>query len=110
MVLMMRSGLSMLSIQSNTPSPMWIIIGVSSFSLSARPLVFGEKGEIVITLMSSRSDASLTCDGQIDFELREGDVLILKIPEFRARLICSTQEKFFSALQSKLNWSGGPRA
>ena len=49
-------------------------------------------------------------DGQIDFELKEGDVLILKIPEFRARLICSTQEKFFSALQSKLNWSGGPRA
>ena len=60
--------------------------------------------------ISSRSDASLTCDGQIDFELKEGDVLILKIPEFRARLICSTQEKFFSALQSKLNWSGGPRA
>lgn len=87
-----------------------VLTPVSSFSLSARPLVFGEKGEIVITLMSSRSDASLTCDGQIDFELKEGDVLILKIPEFRARLICSTQEKFFSALQSKLNWSGGPRA
>lgn len=87
-----------------------VLTPVSSFSLSARPLVFGEKGEIVITLMSSRSDASLTCDGQIDFELKEGDVLILKIPEFRAKLICSTQEKFFSALQSKLNWSGGPRA
>ncbi|MGN0728625.1 NAD(+)/NADH kinase [Treponema sp.] len=87
-----------------------VLTPVSSFSLSARPLVFGENGEIVITVMKSRSDVLLTCDGQIDFALSEGDVLILKIPQFHARLVCSTQEKFFSALQSKLNWSGGPRA
>jgi NAD+ kinase len=87
-----------------------VLTPVSSFSLSARPLVFGKKGEIVITVMESREGVSLSYDGQIDFPLKEGDVLILDIPEFRARIISSTQEKFFAALQSKLNWSGGPRA
>ncbi len=87
-----------------------VLTPISSFSLSARPLVFGEDGEITITVLNSRAGVSLDCDGQLNFALQQDDVLILKIPKFRAQLICATQEKFFAALQSKLNWSGGPRA
>lgn len=90
--------------------PALVMTPVSSFSLSARPIVFGKNGEIVITVTGSRTDVSLVCDGQLEFPLKKEDVLILGIPQFRARLICSTQETFFAALQSKLNWSGGPRA
>lgn len=87
-----------------------VLTPVSSFSLSARPLVFGKNGEIVITVLESRCDVVLDCDGQISFSLLKGDVIILGIPEYTAKLISSTQEKFYAALQSKLNWSGGPRA
>ncbi len=90
--------------------PALVLTPISSFSLSARPLVFGPAGEITITVLPSRCSTNLTCDGQIDFELEEDDVVILGIPEFNAKLISSTQEKFYSALQSKLNWAGGPRA
>lgn len=91
-------------------TPALVLTPVSSFSLSARPLVFGRNGEIVITVLESRADVALDCDGQIGFELMKDDVIILGIPEYTARLIGSTQEKFYAALQSKLNWSGGPRA
>ena len=91
-------------------TPALVLTPVSSFSLSARPLVFGKNGEIVITVLDSRADVALECDGQIGFKLQKDDVIILGIPKYTARLIGSTQEKFYAALQSKLNWSGGPRA
>lgn len=90
--------------------PALVLTPVSSFSLSARPLVFGDNGEIVITVLENRDEVMLSCDGQIEFSLMKNDVIILGIPEYKARIIGSTQEKFYSALQSKLNWAGGPRA
>lgn len=87
-----------------------VLTPISSFSLSARPLVFGSQSEITVTVLPSRAEIGLTADGQISFNLRAEDVIILGIPKYKASLICATQEKFYSALQSKLNWSGGPRA
>ncbi len=87
-----------------------VLTPVSSFSLSSRPLVFDGKGEIVIKVLPSRVNVGLAADGQIDFALQTNDIIILRIPEYSVQLIGSTQEKFYSALQNKLNWSGGPRA
>ncbi len=87
-----------------------LLTPISSFSLSARPLVFGPDGELAITVMPSRVEVGLSADCQIEFALQSNDTVILKVPEYKAYLICSEQEKFYAALQSKLNWSGGPRA
>ncbi len=87
-----------------------LLTPISSFSLSARPLVFGSGGEIVITVLPSRVDVGLTADGQVSFGLCEGDVVIVGVLKSRARLVAATQETFYAALQSKLNWAGGPRA
>ena len=87
-----------------------LLTPISSFSLSARPLVFGSGGEIAITVLPSRVDVGLTADGQVGFDLCEGDVIIIGVLKSRARLVAATQEKFYAALQSKLNWAGGPRA
>ncbi len=87
-----------------------LLTPISSFSLSARPLVFESHGELAITVLNSRINIALSADGQVNFDLEENDVVILKIPEYKAKLISATQENFYSALQSKLNWSGGPRA
>ena len=83
---------------------------ISSFSLSARPLVFSAEGKIKVTVMPSRSQIGLMVDGQINFELKENDEVLLSIPNYKVRLLGGSLEKFYSALQSKLNWSGGPRA
>lgn len=87
-----------------------ILTPISSFSLSARPLVFGSGGEIAMTVLPSRVGCSLNLDGHIGFELKEQDVIILGISEHKARLVCATQEKFYISLKNKLNWSGGIRA
>jgi len=87
-----------------------LLTPISSFSLSARPLVFGDEGELVITVQPSRAEIRLTVDGQINYELKEDDIVILRISDDKARLISSTHERFYSSLRSKLNWSGGPHA
>ena len=87
-----------------------VLTPISSFSLSARPLVFGSEGEIAITVLPSRVSVGLTVDGQMHFALEQDDVIILGIPEYTVQLAGANQEQFYAALQSKLNWSGGPRA
>ncbi len=87
-----------------------LLTPISSFSLSARPLVFSSEGELAVTVLPSRSDIGLVADGQETFDLKVNDVIILRVSKYAVRLIGSSQEKFYSALQSKLNWAGGPRA
>ena len=87
-----------------------VLTPINSFSLSARPLVLNPQGELSVTVLSSRTPLELTSDGQVPFALKENDCIKMRIAEYKARLVCSTQEQFFAALQSKLNWSGGPRA
>src|SRR5574344_232978 len=87
-----------------------VLTPVNSFSLSARPLVLNPHGELSVTVLPSRCTLELTADGQVSFELKENDCIKMRIAEHKARLVCSTQEKFYAALRSKLNWSGGPLA
>lgn len=87
-----------------------VLTPINSFSLSARPLVLNPENEISVTILPSRSGIELTCDGQVPFALEENDKIKLSVCKNRATLVCSTQEKFYAALRSKLNWSGGPLA
>ena len=87
-----------------------VLTPISSFSLSARPLVFSADGTLSVRVLPSRAKIGLMADGQINFELKENDTVILGIPNYRVKLLGGSLDKFYSALQSKLNWSGGPRA
>ncbi|MBO4404816.1 MAG: NAD(+)/NADH kinase, partial [Treponema sp.] len=87
-----------------------VLTPISSFSLSSRPLVFGSGGEIAMTLLPSRAEGLLSLDGQIKFDLKTGDVIILGVSPHKARLAGASQEKFYASLKNKLNWSGGIRA
>ncbi len=88
-----------------------LLTPVNSFSLSSRPLVLSPKGEVELTVLPSREHESiLTVDGQRPIALHTGDCIkIRQIPE-KVRLVGCTAEKFYEALQSKLNWAGGPHA
>ena len=82
---------------------------MNAFSLSSRPLVLSPEGEIEIEILPSRiSDVVISVDGQIPVDLHVGDVIRIKQIEEKAKLIGCTKEKFYNALRSKLNWSGGP--
>ena len=87
-----------------------VLTPISSFSLSARPLVFSADGTLSVRVLPSRAKIGLMADGQINFELKEDDTVLLGIPNYKVKLLGGSLDKFYSALQSKLNWSGGPRA
>ncbi|MBR0101204.1 MAG: NAD(+)/NADH kinase, partial [Treponema sp.] len=83
---------------------------MNAFSLSSRPLVLSPDGELEIEILPSRiSDVVISVDGQIPVDLHVGDVIRIRQSEFKAKLIGCTKEKFYNALRSKLNWSGGPQ-
>lgn len=88
-----------------------LLTPVNSFSLSSRPLVLSPHGEVQLTVLPSREHESiLTIDGQTPVELSAGDCIkIRQIPE-KVKLVGCTAERFYEALQSKLNWAGGPHA
>ncbi|MBP3773112.1 MAG: NAD(+)/NADH kinase [Treponema sp.] len=83
---------------------------MNAFSLSSRPLVLSPEGQLEIEILPSRiSDVVISVDGQIPVDLHVGDVIRIRQIDAKARLIGCTKEKFYDALRSKLNWSGGPQ-
>lgn len=83
---------------------------MNAFSLSSRPLVLSPDGELEIEILPSRiSDVVISVDGQIPVDLHIGDIIRIRQYENKAKLIGCTKEKFYNALRSKLNWSGGPQ-
>ncbi|MBR1405183.1 MAG: NAD(+)/NADH kinase [Treponema sp.] len=83
---------------------------MNAFSLSSRPIVLSPEGLLEIEILPSRiSDVVISVDGQIPVDLHVGDVIKIKQIVHKAKLIGCTKEKFYNALRSKLNWSGGPQ-
>lgn len=89
----------------------FILTPVNSFSLSSRPIVLSPEGKITISVENSRTkDISITVDGQEPVSLDIGDLVFVKRYEKNVKLVSCTRERFYNALRSKLNWSGGPHA
>ena len=88
-----------------------VLTPINSFSLSSRPLVLSPRGEVGITILPSReNDVIITIDGQKPFDLHEGDCIKIRRLQEKVKLVGWTTKKFYGALRSKLNWSGGPHA
>ena len=88
-----------------------VLTPINSFSLSSRPLVLSPRGEVGITILPSReNDVIITIDGQKPFDLHEGDCIKIRRLQEKVKLVGCTTKKFYGALCSKLNWSGGPHA
>lgn len=89
----------------------FVFTPVNSFSLSSRPLVLSPKGKLNISICQSRTKSiQIAVDGQEPFILETDDNVLIENLGKSIKLISSTQEKFYNALRSKLNWSGVPHA
>ena len=88
-----------------------VMTPINSFSLSSRPIVLRPDGVLTINIQPCRTkEIRMLADGQEPVALMEGDKIEIKLIEKKVKLICCTQEKFFNALRSKLNWRGEPYA
>jgi len=87
----------------------FILNPVCPFSLSNRPIVLPSTGTLKITVLEMRhKETILTVDGQEFFQLQEGDSVFVNEAPDRVRLIGCDADVFYTALRSKLNWSGVP--
>ena len=88
-----------------------VMTPINSFSLSSRPIVLRPDGLLTINIQPCRTkEIRMLADGQEPVKLMEGDRIEIKLINKKIKLICCTQEKFFNALRSKLNWRGEPYA
>jgi len=85
----------------------FILNPICPVSLSNRPIVLSSTGTLKITVLEIRhKEPILTIDGQEIYPLQEGDSVFLNEAPDRVRLIGCEADVFYTALRSKLNWSG----
>ena len=84
---------------------------VSPFSLSNRPLVLPPDGVLKAVVQESRASGMvLTADGQVSVSIQVGDEIHFRLSKDKVLLVGCNSNHFYSALRSKLHWSGGPLA
>ncbi len=89
----------------------FVLSPICAFSLSNRPVVLPSSGVLTIRIDASRGiQTMLTADGQVQVELAENDIVRIERAEHGVLLAGCDSRMFYTALRSKLNWSGGPRA
>lgn len=89
----------------------FVLTPLNSFSLSSRPIVLSPDSKLEISIEKSRiKGICLTVDGQEPFALNYGDIITIIMNKKKALLVAGSEEKFYNALRSKLNWSGVPHA
>ena len=89
----------------------FVLTPLNPFSLSSRPIVLSPDSNLEITVEKSRiKGICLTVDGQEPFGIQFGDIISVVLNKKKAKLVAGSEEKFYNALRSKLNWSGAPHA
>lgn len=87
----------------------FVLTPISPFSLSNRPIVLPSSGTLTIKVLDMRhKDTILSIDGQELFSLEFGDSISIAQAPHRVRLVGCEVDVFYTALKSKLNWSGVP--
>jgi len=86
-----------------------ILNPICPFALSNRPFVLPSRLPFVITVPEQqRSGVLLTVDGQDTCDLKSADKIFIQQAAKPAQLIFADRHAYYSALRSKLFWSGNP--
>jgi NAD+ kinase len=83
--------------------PALLLVPVAPHALSNRPTVVRDSSVIEIALLGGK-DASLHCDGQLNFPMAEGDRVVIRLGAHRVRLLHPKDHDHFAMLRRKLHW------
>lgn len=79
-----------------------ILIPICAHSLSARPIVIPLHQKVEIKTIELKETAYLVCDGQVSFEVKDGDELKVQVSKQHLQLLRPPQSGWSEALRSKL--------
>ncbi len=81
------------------------LVPICPHTLSNRPIVVNSDSQITIVIIEcNRDHAQLTCDGQINFGLLEGDQIHIHKQALPVRLIHPADHDHYQILRAKLRW------
>lgn len=81
------------------------LVPICPHTLSNRPVVVDGDSHIEIVVRDCKqTHAQLTCDGQSNFSLLDGDHIVIHKKERLIRLIHPTNHDYFHILRAKLRW------
>ena len=86
--------------------PAWVMAPIAPHTLSNRPIVLADTGEVTIDLVSGR-DASANFDMQSLATLMHGDRIVLRRSEHRVQFLHPKGWTYFDTLRQKLHWNEG---
>jgi len=84
----------------------WVLVPIAPHTLSNRPIVLSDSGEVAIELVAGR-DASASFDMQSLASLLHGDRIIVRRSEFQMRFLHPKGWSYFDTLRKKLHWNEG---
>lgn len=82
-----------------------VLVPICPHTLSNRPIVVPDDQSIGVVITECHGDhAQMTCDGQMNFNLRAGDRVHVKKHAFPLRLIHPQRHDHYEILRAKLRW------
>ena len=86
--------------------PGWVLVPIAPHTLSNRPIVLSDSGEITVELVAGR-DASANFDMQSLATLMHGDRISVRRSEHQMRFLHPKGWSYFDTLRKKLHWNEG---
>ncbi len=87
-------------------NPGWVLVPIAPHTLSVRPLVVNDAGEVSIELVAGR-DASANFDMQSLASLLHGDRVTVRRSERQVRFLHPRGWSYFDTLRQKMHWNEG---
>ncbi len=84
----------------------WILVPIAPHTLSNRPIVLSDTGEITVEIVAGR-DASANFDMQSLASLLHGDRISVRRSEYQVRFLHPRGWSYFDTLRKKLHWNEG---
>jgi NAD+ kinase len=84
----------------------WVLVPIAPHTLSNRPIVLSDSGEIAVEIVSGR-DASANFDMQSLASLLHGDRITVRRSEHQMRFLHPRGWSYFDTLRKKLHWNEG---
>ena len=84
----------------------WILVPIAPHTLSNRPIVLSDSGEITVEIVSGR-DASANFDMQSLASLLHGDRITVRRSDYQMRFLHPKGWSYFDTLRRKLHWNEG---
>jgi NAD+ kinase len=81
-----------------------ILTPICPHTLTNRPILLPDDVTVKICVGSVDKDVYITFDGQVGYQVEEGDRVMVRIASQPLKLIKSPHRSFFEVLRSKLHW------